>query len=169
MPALRRVAGQPTWLLSRANARAQAILRDAFDAEGVRGYHFRLLAALDEHGPASQADLGRRTGIDRSDVVATLNDLVADGLASRQPDPDDRRRNIVTITAHGTDALRRLDTVLGGVQDAVLEPLTDRERTTLVRLLTKLGRAPNAPDDHSSSVDQSRGATGRSQSPALDP
>ena len=169
MPALRRVTGQPTWLLSRANARAQAILRDAFDAEGVRGYHFRLLAALDEHGPASQADLGRRTGIDRSDVVATLNDLVADGLASRQPDPDDRRRNIVTITAHGTGALRRLDIVLGDVQDAVLEPLTDRERTTLVRLLTKLGQAPNAPDDHSSSVDQSRGATGRSQSPALDP
>jgi MarR family transcriptional regulator, lower aerobic nicotinate degradation pathway regulator len=136
---LRRVAGQPTWLLSRANARAQAILRDAFDAEGVRGYHFRLLAALDEHGPASQADLGRLTGIDRSDVVAALNDLVADGLASRRPDPADGRRNVVAITARGVDVLQRLDAVLAGVQDVVLGPLTDRERTTLVRLLAKLG------------------------------
>ncbi len=135
---LRRVADRPTWLLSRANARAQTILRDAFDAEGVRGYHFRLLAALEEHGPASQAELGRRTGIDRSDIVATLDELAAAGLAARAPDPVDRRRNIVAITTQGVRALRRLDAVLTDVQDRVLEPLTERERSTLLRLLAKL-------------------------------
>jgi len=136
--ALRRVAGRPTWLLGRANARSQGLLTDAFAAEGVRGYHFRLLAALDQYGPASQADLGRHTGIDRSDVVATLNDLVARGFARRQPDPVDRRRNVITITKRGTGALERLDAVLDEVQDAVLAPLTPNERTTLMRLLTKL-------------------------------
>lgn len=135
---LRRVADRPTWLLSRANARAQTILRDAFDAEGVRGYHFRLLAALEEHGPASQAELGRRTGIDRSDIVATLDELAAAGLAARAPDPVDRRRNIVAITTQGVRVLRRLDAVLTDVQDRVLEPLTERERSTLLRLLAKL-------------------------------
>jgi DNA-binding MarR family transcriptional regulator len=137
--ALRRVAGQPTWLLSRANARAQAILRDAFETEGFRGYHFRLLAALDEHGPASQAELGRYTGIDRSDVVATLNELVDGGLARRRPDPADRRRNSVLITARGAEVLQRLDAVLDRVQEQVLAPLAPRERTALVRLLSKLG------------------------------
>ena len=72
MPPLRRVANRPTWLLGRANARSQQLLAQAFEAEGVRGYHYRLLAAIEEHGPTSQADLGRQTGIDRSDVVATL-------------------------------------------------------------------------------------------------
>ena len=138
MSALRRVAGRPTWLLGRANARSQGLLTDAFAAEAVRGYHFRLLAALDQYGPASQADLGRHTGIDRSDVVATLNDLVARGFARRQPDPVDRRRNVITITKRGTGALERLDAVLDEVQDAVLAPLTPNERTTLMRLLTKL-------------------------------
>lgn len=135
---LRRVAGRPTWLLSRANALSQSLLTDAFAAEGVRGYHFRLLAALDQYGPSSQADLGRYTGIDRSDVVATLNDLIASGLARRQPDPADRRRNIVTITKRGAGALERLDAALDGVQDAVLAPLTPNERKTFVRLLAKL-------------------------------
>ena len=135
---LDRVAGRPTWLLSRANARSQAILSDAFAAEGIRGYHFRLLAALDQGGPGSQADLGRRSGIDRSDVVATLDELVARGWARRDPDPTDRRRNVVTITPRGATELERLDAVLGRVQDEVLAPLSDRERTTLLRLLRKL-------------------------------
>lgn len=138
MSALRRVAGRPTWLLSRANVRSQSLLADAFAAEGVRGYHFRLLAALDQYGPSSQADLGRHTDIDRSDVVVTLNDLVATGLAQREPDPVDRRRNIVTITTRGAGALDRLDAVLDDVQDAVLAPLTLKERKTFVRLLAKL-------------------------------
>ena len=138
MAALRRVAGKPTWLLSRANARSQGLLADAFARAGLRGYHFRLLAALDQYGSASQADLGRHTGIDKSDVVAALNDLVSTGLAQREPDPADRRRNIVTLTTRGANALERLDRVLDDVQDAVLAPLTPTERRTLVRLLGKL-------------------------------
>jgi len=136
---LERVANRPTWLLSRAHARAQHLLADAFAAEGVRGYHFRLLAALDQYGPTSQADLGRHTGIDRSDVVATVNDLVDRSFAVRKPDPNDRRRNVISITKRGTAALERLDAVLDDVQAALLVPLTPTERATLVRLLAKLG------------------------------
>lgn len=139
MPTLRRVVGQPTWLLSRAHTRAQAILSEAFGQHGVRGYHFRLLAALEQHGPSSQADLGRATGIDRSDVVAVLNELVSWDLAGRTPDRSDRRRNVVTLTQTGAARLAELDAVLTQVQDAVLEPLTPAERTTLLRLLGQLG------------------------------
>jgi DNA-binding MarR family transcriptional regulator len=138
MPALERVAGRPTWLLSRANARAQGLLAEAFASEGVRGYHFRLLAALEQYGPSSQADLGRGTGIDRSDVVATLDDLVARGLARRKRDTDDRRRNVVSISARGVRLLGRLDSLLDAVQAAVLAPLSARERTTFVGLLEKM-------------------------------
>jgi DNA-binding MarR family transcriptional regulator len=136
--ALRRVAGQPTWLVGQSYARAQALLAAAFTAEGLRGYHFRVLAALDQFGASSQAALGRRTGIDRSDVVSTLDDLVARGWARRRPDPTDGRRNVVTITRRGTATLERLDRVVTGVQDTFLTRLTPSERMVLVRLLGKL-------------------------------
>ena len=139
MAPLRRVANQPTWLLSRANARSQRLLAEAFTAAGVRGYHFRVLAALEEHGPSSQADLGRETGIDRSDVVATVNDLVASGRVQREADPADGRRNIITLTAAGGATLDHLGAAVDEVQEAVLAPLTAGERSTLVRLLGKLG------------------------------
>jgi MarR family transcriptional regulator, lower aerobic nicotinate degradation pathway regulator len=56
----------------------------------------------------------------------------------RDPDPVDRRRNIVSITKRGTRTLLTLDSVLDGVQDAVLAPLTRTERDTLVRVPAKL-------------------------------
>ena len=138
MAPLERVAGRPTWLLSRANARAQALLGAGFAAAGFRGYQYRLLAALDQYGAGSQADLGRQTGIDRSDVVAALNELAEGGFVRRDPDPADGRRNVVSITRKGRGALERLDTMLDQVQEAVLEPLAPDERAVLVRLLARL-------------------------------
>lgn len=138
MTTLRRVEGRPTWLLSRANARSQALLADAFTGAGMRGYHFRVLAALEEHGPASQADVSRATGIDTSDVVAAVNHLVSAGLVRRERDGIDRRRNAVSITEAGLIEVDRVGAAVDRVQDAVLQPLSDRERTTLLRLLAKL-------------------------------
>ncbi len=146
MPSLDRVAGQPSWLLSRANARAQALLSECFAAEGVRGYHFRVLAALDQYGPSSQANLSRYTGIDESEVVATVKDLLTRGFVTTQRDPGDRRRNIVTITKRGSGILERLDIGLASVQEAVLAPLSANERRTFVRLLQRLtGSAQSGP------------------------
>src|SRR3954470_2420935 len=125
MTTLQRVAGRPTWLLGRANARAQALLADAFASAGVRGYHFRLLAALEEHGPASQVDLSRTTGIDTSDVVAAVNHLVSTGLARRDRDSSDRRRNTISITKTGLIEVDRVGGAVDHVQEVVLEPLSD--------------------------------------------
>ncbi|UPK75003.1 MarR family winged helix-turn-helix transcriptional regulator [Nocardioidaceae bacterium SCSIO 66511] len=144
--ALDRVAGLPTWLLSRANARSQTILGDAFAEAGVRGYHYRLLAALAQYGALSQAELGRRTGIDRKDVAIAVAELDSDQLIARTPDPDDARRKVVSLTAAGSRCLRKLDGVLGRVQSDVLSPLTVGEQTTLTRLLTKL--VNNADEAH---------------------
>jgi DNA-binding MarR family transcriptional regulator len=133
-----RVAEMPTWLLSRAYARSHRLLTEGFASAGVRGYHYRLLAALEEFGPASQSTLGRRTSIDRSDVVAALNELADRGLVERSPDPDDRRRNVVTMTTAGRRQLRALDENLAGVQERMLAPLSPADRGELIRLLKRL-------------------------------
>jgi MarR family transcriptional regulator, lower aerobic nicotinate degradation pathway regulator len=133
-----RMLEKPTWLISEASAYSHRLLVEGLAAADARGYHYRLLAALEEFGPASQAALGRRTRIDRSDVVAALNDLAGRGLIKRSPDPDDRRRNIITITPAGTGQLRTLDQILAGVQEKLLAPLSAADRTQLIRLLTRL-------------------------------
>ena len=136
LPARLRVL--PTWLISQVENRAHRQLTERLGAVGSRGYHYRLLAALAEFGPASQASLGRRTAMNRSDVVAAVNELVDQGLAERAGDPDDRRRNVVTMTPAGAARLRLLDAVLADVQDELLAPLSPAERAEFARLLTRI-------------------------------
>ena len=129
---------KPTWLISQTFARSSRLLAEAFEGAGTRGYHYRLLAGLEEFGPSSQASLGRHTSIDRSDVVAALNELADRGLVQRSPDPEDRRRNIITITPAGVDQLRTLEQIVLGVQEQLLAPLSTTDRTRLIRLLTQV-------------------------------
>jgi MarR family transcriptional regulator, lower aerobic nicotinate degradation pathway regulator len=95
---------------------------------GLRSYRYRLLAALAEWGPVGQADLGRSTSVDRSDVVTVLGELERLGLAERTVNPGNRRRNIVSITPAGSRQLRALDRVVDDIQDRVLAPLSPDER-----------------------------------------
>jgi DNA-binding MarR family transcriptional regulator len=133
-----RLRAMPTWLISQVETRAHRLLTERLGAAGSRGYHYRLLAALAEFGPASQASLGRRTAMNRSDVVTAVNELVDQGLAERTGDPADRRRNIITMTRAGAARLGRLDGVLAEVQDELLAPLSAAERSQFGRLLTRI-------------------------------
>jgi MarR family transcriptional regulator, lower aerobic nicotinate degradation pathway regulator len=133
-----RLRNLPTWLISQTGLQAHQLLSEALASADARGYHYRLLAALQEFGPASQATLGRRTDMDRSDVAEAVNELTSQGLVERSSDPVDRRRNVITITAAGTKRLLALDEVLAEVQEKLLAPLSPAQRRTLVRMLTRV-------------------------------
>jgi DNA-binding MarR family transcriptional regulator len=138
-----RIHDRPTWLISRTYARSQGLLKAGFAASdtGLRSYHYRLLAALEESGPMGQADLGRSTNIDRSDLVTWLGELERRGLIQRTVNPNNRRRNIVTIRPAGRKQLRALDQVIDEIQERVLAPLSQNERRQLTKLLRKLADA----------------------------
>jgi len=134
----RRLRRLPSWLTAQLARRAQRLVGEALAQEGARRQHFTVLTSLAEQGAASQAALGRRLWIDRSDLHAILGQLERDGLVARVRDGRDRRRNLVTITAAGTIALKRLDKRVQAAQNALLEPLSATERRELVRLLERL-------------------------------
>jgi MarR family transcriptional regulator, lower aerobic nicotinate degradation pathway regulator len=138
-----RIRDRPTWLISRTYARSHRLLNDGFAASntGLHSYHYRLLATLAELGPIGQADLGRNTRIDRSDLVSWLAELERRGLIQRTVNPRNRRRNIVTIRPAGEKQLRALDQVIDEIQERLLAPLSQNERRQLTKLLRKLAEA----------------------------
>jgi DNA-binding MarR family transcriptional regulator len=65
------------------------------------------LGRLDRGGPAASADLARQEQISPQSMGATLGELEARGLVNRQPDPDDGRRILLSISATGRRELNR--------------------------------------------------------------
>jgi len=65
------------------------------------------LSRLDRGGPAASADLARQEQISPQSMGATLGELEARGLVNRQPDPDDGRRILLSISATGRRELNR--------------------------------------------------------------
>jgi len=130
----------PSWLLGQAARRAHDLVTDALAPEGMGRPQYTVLASLTEHGPASQADLGRRLWLDRSDTHAIVSGLEQSGLIQRTADPADQRRKVVTITADGKRTLKRLQQKIESAQEQILAPLDAHEREQLITLLTRLGR-----------------------------
>lgn len=133
-----RLRALPSWLVNQTAVPATSLVSTALASADARRNHYKVLAALDEYGPASQATLSRRGGIDRSDMVAAINELADRGFVERAPDPTDRRRNVVTLTRKGRGRLRTLDRLVAQAQDELLAPLSPRERAQLVDLLTRV-------------------------------
>jgi len=133
-----RLRQLPTWLTAQVAAKGRRLVNASLAQEGARRQHFTVLASLAEQGSASQADLGRRLSIDRSDLHALLAELESDGLVARVRDERDRRRNVVTLTRAGRGALARLGNRIDAAQDALLEPLSADERRELNRLLQRV-------------------------------
>ncbi|MGH2894800.1 MAG: MarR family winged helix-turn-helix transcriptional regulator, partial [Solirubrobacteraceae bacterium] len=100
-----RLQRLPSWLAGQMARRAQRLVDEALAHESARRQHFVVLTSLAEQGPASQAALGRRLWIDRSDLHAILNELESHGQVARVRDETDRRRNVVALTRVGRTAL----------------------------------------------------------------
>jgi DNA-binding MarR family transcriptional regulator len=124
--------------VSRVALRAARTVTARLELAGMRRAHYALLVALREDGPASQASLGRRLGADRSDLHRTVTELEARGFVARGRDASDGRRNVVTLTDRGAEALQEVDAHVDAAQADLLSPLTEAERTELVRLLTRV-------------------------------
>ena len=135
---LRAIRVLPSWILGRAADRGRALVAAALAGEGLKMWHHVVLSAVAELGPVAQAELVRGVGLDAKDMVGVLNDLQAAGLVVRAPDPHDRRKNAVTVTAQGRRLLARCERAARKANDELLAPLTVVERELLTALLTRV-------------------------------
>lgn len=133
-----RLRGTAFWLLGRASLVVRNRTVDRLYDAGLKNGFYGVLATLVEFGPAAQAEIGRRLRIDPSDMVAIVNELVTEELVTRERDPQDRRRNVVTVTDAGRAALDRFDAAIATEEDALLETFTADERAQLLEFLHRL-------------------------------
>jgi DNA-binding MarR family transcriptional regulator len=125
-------------LLALLGQQAMRRLRAAHTAHNLSPRQFHLLGLLHDRGALTQRELGTLMDVDPSILVTLLNPLEADGYLSRERDPADRRRHVVTITRRGEQQLDRAAQAQRDAEDELFASLTDTQRDQLRALLLVL-------------------------------
>lgn len=140
------VARRLGYLLKHANLRFADLSSAALAPYGIDGRELAVLVSLDEQDPLSQREAARRLGIDRTTMVALVDKLEGKGLAERRRHADDRRRNLVALTAAGRETLRLASVAAEDAERRFLEPLSEAEarrfRNALRRLVFEAAKNP---------------------------
>lgn len=125
------------FLLARAGLRVKEMLNQHLQPFGIHVRHYAVLAMLME-SPAAQVAMADRLCIDRTSMVALLDELETRGYVHRTTNPQDRRMHVVQITAGGKALVHDGEQCVHQAEAELLGALTPGEREELHGLLLKL-------------------------------
>ena len=114
---------------------------DALSPFGLRTGAFSALALISANPGCSQNQLAGGLGMDKSAVVAIIDDLETRDLARRVRQAHDRRRHALSLTTKGKALLQRMLTPASVGGRPIREALSPREMEQLMSLLDRACRA----------------------------
>lgn len=125
-------------LLRLAHQRYQSIFQERAQGLGLTGPQFATLLRLSQMQRATQNHLGRLAGMDSATIQGVVRRLIARGFMRPASDPLDRRLRVLTMTAEGEAVVREGQVAGTLANDALMAPLSERERAQLISLLRRL-------------------------------
>ena len=133
-------------LLHRALQSALDIYAEEFGESAITQRQFAVLAAAEAHDGATQADLVRITGIDRSTLADMARRMIDKGLLERERSALDARANAVRLTDEGRAALTEAAPRMAAVDARVLKLISGGgRRAAFLGLLQDLVRKATEP------------------------
>jgi MarR family transcriptional regulator for hemolysin len=125
------------WLLSRAGYALTTELTAALEELDVSPRAQNVLGTA-MCGEYTQTELANLVGLDKTTMVATMDELEAKGLAERRPSPSDRRARVIGVTDAGKRKVRASEEIVARVHADVLSSLPARDRKVFLDALTTL-------------------------------
>jgi DNA-binding MarR family transcriptional regulator len=132
-------------LLGRAHDAHRRLSLEALAPLGLSVKAVGAMTVLEAEGPLSQRRLAERQGIDRTTMVAVVDELERLGAVERRRDPGDRRANALRLTASGRRLLTRARTAVAAAEKAFLAPLPEQDQQRLRAALRVLIEADPPP------------------------
>nr|MDA3851816.1 MarR family transcriptional regulator [Spirochaetaceae bacterium] len=99
-----------------------------------------ILMGLSNIEGISQDELAREISIDRTTLNRTIRPLIKEGFVQSQPNPQDRRANVVNLTAKGREMLPQLQGLLNEWNQSMLMGVTEEEQRIFTALIIKASR-----------------------------
>ncbi|WP_186763064.1 MarR family winged helix-turn-helix transcriptional regulator [Lentzea tibetensis] len=124
--------------------RAQQVHNQLWAAEvssDVTSTQFAVLSAIAVNPATDQNSLAREASLDTSTVADVVNRLAARGFLARAKHPEDRRRNVLTLTDEGARVFEEISESALRMTDKLVGCLTEGDRRDLVRILQRVVEA----------------------------
>ena len=115
------------WLLSQAHYTLANEVTAAIEPLGITMREFQVLKTAVQ-GSYTQKELADLVGLDKTTMVATIDDLEEAGLAVRRPSDTDRRARVISVTPAGKRKVAQGRGVVERVQHDILEALPAAQR-----------------------------------------
>lgn len=138
IPALESLIG---YNLKRAYVVVYEDYRATLGQDGFAPRVFSALALVVQFPNITQSAVARHLGIERSGLVAIVDELEKRKLILRTPVPGDRRVQALVPTEAGKAAFAQAQKDVTAHEDRLLSNLSDAEKQTLTRLLKKIRNA----------------------------
>lgn len=133
----------PGHLIRRAHQISTALFAEECAEFGLTSVQYGALVAIRAHPDSDATRLSHLIAFDRSTIGGVLERLEAKGWIRRTGSSADRRVKLLRITPAGELLLREVEPAVLRVQQRLLEPLPQAERSTLLRLLRAVAEAHN--------------------------
>jgi len=130
--------GGTSFLLTACGAEVRRRWARMLADHGLTPHHFALLQVLEHIGAASQKELSAAVGIDPRNAPPLLDLLDARDLISRMDSTQDRRRQVIQLTALGRSIVGFLQKTGQEIEDDYFGPLDADEQHQLRQLLLRL-------------------------------
>ncbi|PJN23002.1 MarR family winged helix-turn-helix transcriptional regulator [Kitasatospora sp. CB02891] len=121
-------------------ARLHRQLAQASDRQDFTFAQLSALARIEAHGPIRLGELAARERVAAPSMTRTVTPLVASGLVTRLPDPEDGRSALVELSAEGVELLAEIRQRRSEVLARRTAELDVRERAVLLEALPVLER-----------------------------
>ena len=126
------------YLIKHAHLELEKQTDAALAGMGVTSRDLGVLRVIAGGEAASQQDVARVLGVDRTTMVALLDALEGERIIVRRPSEHDRRRNVVELTDAGHELFDRAESAALAVEQNFTTHLGTRGATQLRRSLRTL-------------------------------
>ncbi|HEY0276668.1 MAG TPA: MarR family transcriptional regulator [Solirubrobacterales bacterium] len=129
---------QIAFLLTRLGGKQSSAFADLLRPLDLRPKQFAVMNIVALADGPSQQEIGKSMELDPSGLISTIDELEERGWLERRQSESDRRRNVIQLTEAGSVKLSEGRAAALERAHDLTEPLTSKERKTLLALLLKL-------------------------------
>ncbi len=116
----------------------RTVAAEAYATFEVGSAQAKFLRHIGQHSRSSQADLARATATDPTLTGRVLETLIERGWVRRTRSEEDRRQNVLELTASGQRARRKVEDARKRIAARMAEVLDERDLDDFDRIVEKL-------------------------------